>query len=136
VRAYSLDLRERVVAAVDAGVSQPQAAARFGVSLRTVERYLARRRATGSLAATEQRHGPEPKQRQQLHAWLPARLDAAADATLAEHVAAFAEAEAEGVEVSLAAMSRAIASLPAAAPGERTPTGRRRRPGRPLKQRP
>jgi Homeodomain-like domain len=41
VRAYSMDLRERVVAAVDAGMSQPQAAAVFGVSLRTVERYLA-----------------------------------------------------------------------------------------------
>jgi hypothetical protein len=56
-----------------------------------VERYLARRRSTGSLAATEQRHGPEPKQRQQrqqLHAWLPGRLEAAADATLDEHVTA------------------------------------------------
>src|SRR4028119_736456 len=52
VRAYSMDLRERVVAAVDAGLTQSQAAARFGVSLRTVERYLARRRATGSPAAT------------------------------------------------------------------------------------
>jgi transposase len=58
------------------------------VSVRTVERYLARRRSTGSLAATEQRHGPEPKQRQQLHAWLPGRLEAAADATLDEHVTA------------------------------------------------
>ncbi|HSU11835.1 MAG TPA: helix-turn-helix domain-containing protein, partial [Pseudonocardia sp.] len=77
-----MDLRERVVAAVDAGMTQAQAAARFGVSLRTVERYLARRRATGSLAATEQRHGPEPMVRRRLHAWLPARLDAAADATL------------------------------------------------------
>jgi transposase len=38
-----MDLRERVVAAVDAGLSQPEAAARFGVSLRTVKRYLARR---------------------------------------------------------------------------------------------
>src|SRR3954467_12281925 len=73
-----MDLRERVVAAVDAGMPQPQAAARFAVSLRTVERYLARRRATGSLAATEQRHGPEPTVRRQLHAWLPDRLDAAA----------------------------------------------------------
>src|SRR3954451_19607474 len=63
VRAYSMDLRERVVAAVDEGMSQSQAAERFGVSLRTVERYLARRRATGSLAATEQRHGREPRQR-------------------------------------------------------------------------
>src|SRR4051795_4732014 len=80
MRAYSMDLRERIVAAVDAGASQSQAAGRFGVSLRTVERYLARRRVTGSLAATEQRHGPEPRQRRQLQAWLPSRLDAAADA--------------------------------------------------------
>ena len=72
-----MDLRERVVAAVDAGMSQSQAAERFGVSLRTVERYLARRRATGSLAATgrppagqvplhgPQRH-PEPRRRLRL----------------------------------------------------------------------
>jgi transposase len=127
-----MDLRERVVAAVDAGMPQPRAATRFGVSLRTVERYLARRRATGSLAATEQRHGPAPKVRQRLQAWLPARLDAAADATLAEHAAAFVAAG--GQPVSLASMSRAIAGLPPA-PGEQlTPGGRRRRAGRPLKQ--
>src|SRR3954469_8428011 len=105
-----MDLRERVVAAVDAGMPQPQAAARFAVSLRTVERYLARRRATGSLAATEQRHGPEPKGRQRLQAWRPARLAVAGDAMLAEHVAAFVAAG--GEPVSLASMSRAIAGLP------------------------
>jgi transposase len=127
-----MDLRERIVAAVDAGLSQLQAAERFGVSLRTVERYLARRRVTGSLAATEQRHGREPKIRRQLQAWLPARLDAAADATLAEHVAAFLAAG--GPRVSLSAMSRAIAGLPPAPGEQRTPGGRRRRAGRPLKQ--
>jgi transposase len=132
MRAYSMDLRERVVAAVDAGMTQAQAAVRFGVSLRTVERYLARRRTTGSLAATEQRHGREPTVRQALQAWLPARLDAAADATLTEHVAAFVAAG--GQPVSLSAMSRAIAGLPPG-PGEQlTPSGRRRRAGRPLKQ--
>ena len=104
----------------------------FGVSLRTVERYLARRRATGGLAATEQRHGPEPTVRRQLQAWLPDRLAVAADGTLAEHVAAFAAEQ--GVVVSLASMSRAIAGLPPE-PGEQlTPGGRRRRAGRPLKQ--
>ena len=123
-----MDLRERVVAAVDAGMSQSQAAERFGVSLRTVERYVARRRATGSLAATEQRHGPEPRQRRQLQTWLAA----AADATLAEHVAAFVAAG--GQPVSLASMSRAIASLPPEPGMELTPGGRRRRAGRPLKQ--
>jgi transposase len=125
-----MDLRERVVAAVDAGMTQPQAAAVFGVSLRTVERYLARRRVTGSLAASEQRHGPAPKVRQQLLAWLPARLDAAADATLAEHAAAFLAAG--GPRVSLASMSRAIAGLPPAPGQALTPGGRRRRAGRPL----
>src|SRR3954451_17303429 len=99
-----MDLRERVVAAVDAGMTQLAAAERFGVSLRTVERYLARRRATGGLAATEQRHGREPRQRRQLPGWLPARLEAAADATLAEHAAAFRAAG--GQRVSLSAMSR------------------------------
>src|ERR671929_1667331 len=92
MRAYSMDLRERIVAAVDAGLTQAQAAERFGVSLRTVERYVARRRATGSLAATAQRHGPEPTVRRQLQAWLPDRLAAAADATPAEHLAAFVAA--------------------------------------------
>jgi transposase len=127
VRAYSMDLRERIVAAVDAGLTQSQAAARFGVSLRTVERYLARRRATGSLAATEQRHGPEPTVRRRLQAWLPGRLDAVADATLAEHVAAFLAAG--GQPVSLSAMSRAIAGLPPEPGAELTPGGRRRRGG-------
>ena len=127
-----MDLRERIVAAVDAGLPQAQVAERFGVSLRTVERYLSRRRRRGSLAATEQRHGREPRQRRQLQAWLPARLEAAADATLAEHAAAFLAAG--GQRVSLSAMSRAIAGLPPAPGAERTPGGRRRRAGRPLKQ--
>lgn len=128
----SMDLRERVVAAVDAGMTQQQAAERFAVSVRSVERYLARRRATGSLAPTVQRHGPPPVKRARLQAWLPTRLDAAADATLAEHAAAFAAEH--GVRVSLATMCRAIASLPPAPGAERTPGGRRRRAGRPLKQ--
>jgi transposase len=132
VRAYSMDLRERIVAAVDAGLTQSQAAERFGVWLRTVERYLARRQATGSLAATEQRHGPEPKVRRRRQAWLPGRLDAVADATRAEHVAAFAADG--GQPVSLSAMSRAIAGLPPEPGAEPTAGRRRRRRGRPLKQ--
>src|SRR3954467_14485090 len=132
MRAYSMDLRERIVAAVDAGLPQAQAAERFGVSLRSVGRYLSRRRRSGSLAATEQWHGREPKIRRQLQAWLPARLEAAADAPLAEHVAGCVAAG--GARVSLSAMSRAIAGLPPA-PGEQlTPGGRRGRGGRPLKQ--
>jgi transposase len=132
MRAYSMDLRERVVAAVDAGVKPSQAAARFDVSVRTVERYVARRRVTGSLAPTEQRHGPVPEKKDRVQAWLPARLQQAADATLAEHAAACTAAV--GGAVSLATMSRAIATLPVDDPGKAvTPSGRARRPGRPLK---
>ena len=127
-----MDLRERVVAAVDAGMRPAQAAARFDVSVRSVERYLARRRTTGSLAPSVQRHGPKPEKKARVQAWLAARLDAAADATLAEHVAAFVAAG--GQRVSLAAMSRAIAGLPPAPAEQLTPGGRRRRAGRPLKQ--
>src|SRR4051794_22923221 len=121
VRAYSMDLRERVVAAVDAGLPQSQAAERLGVSLRSVERYLARRRVTGSLAATEQRHGPEPTVRRQLQAWLPARLDAVADATLAGHVTGFVAAG--GGPGALAAMSRGVARPPPQPRAGPTPGG-------------
>src|ERR687885_124517 len=106
MRAYSMDLRERVVAAVDRGLTQEQAGAPFGVSVNPVARSLARRRTTGSLAPTTYRHGPVPEKKQRLPAWLPARLAGGADATLAEHAAAFAAEE--GLVVSLATMSRAI----------------------------
>ena len=133
MRAYSMDLRERVVAAVDSGMTQDRAAATFGVSVNTIGRYLVRRRDTGSLAPSVQRHGPKPEKRRRLQAWLPARLQQAADATLAEHAAAFTAEH--GVVVSLATMSRAITTLPADDPAQaRTPSGRRRRPGRSLKQ--
>src|SRR3954447_10952803 len=125
MRAYSMDLRERVVAAVDRGMTQEQAATIFGVSVNTVGRYLARRRDTGSLAPTAHRHGPVPEKKARVQAWLPARLDAAADATLAEQT---------GVVVSTATMSRAITTRPADDPAQAlTPRGRRRGPGRPLK---
>ncbi len=54
----------------------------------------------GELSLTVQRHGPAPEKKQRLQAWLPGRLAAAADATLAEHAAAFATEQ--GLVVSLA----------------------------------
>lgn len=49
VRPYSLDLRERVVAAVEAGESRRSAARRFGVSESTAVKRLQRMQATGSV---------------------------------------------------------------------------------------
>lgn len=51
VRAYSLDLRERVVAAVLAGQSCRPIAKTFGVSVASVVRWAQRFRATGNVAA-------------------------------------------------------------------------------------
>jgi transposase len=49
--AYSMDLRERVVRAVDAGEgTQEQIATRFSVSARWIRSLLSRRAATGSIA--------------------------------------------------------------------------------------
>src|SRR3954471_22044331 len=131
--ALSMDLRQRVVAAAGGGVTEQRGAGGSGVPGGAGERRVARRRRTGSLAPTVQRHGPPPLKRAGLHAWLPARLEGAADATLAEHAAAVTTAT--DMTVALATMSRAISRLPAEAAGAGlTPRGRRRRAGRPLKQ--
>ena len=45
----SMDLRSRLLAAVDAGMSCRSAAARFGVAPSTAIRWQAQRRATGTL---------------------------------------------------------------------------------------
>jgi transposase len=52
MRAYSIDLRQRVVAAYDAGQgTQEQLAARFAVSTSWVRKLLRQRRDTGSIEA-------------------------------------------------------------------------------------
>ena len=52
--AYSLDLRERVVASVEVdGLSRNQAAARFGVAISTAVLWVRRFRQTGSLAPSQ-----------------------------------------------------------------------------------
>ena len=45
----SVDLRERVVAAVDSGMSRRKAAERFGVSISSAIRWTAQRRRTGDV---------------------------------------------------------------------------------------
>lgn len=49
VRPLSMDLRSRLLAAVDSGLSCRAAAARFGVAPSTVIRWQAQRRETGAL---------------------------------------------------------------------------------------
>jgi putative transposase len=62
MRAYSLDLRTRIVEAVDKQVgAQGEIAARFGVSRSTGKELLGRRRETGTLAPKPQGGGNRPK---------------------------------------------------------------------------
>jgi transposase len=53
-RAYSIDLRERVVAAVETGgLSCHRAAAQFGIGVSTAIRWVERLRSTGSVAPSK-----------------------------------------------------------------------------------
>ncbi len=80
-RAYSLDLRERVVAAVLAGASCREAAATFDVGVASVVRWAQRFRATGS-AAAKPVGGRRPRSLATEREWLLARLEAVPDLTL------------------------------------------------------
>jgi transposase len=53
-RPYSLDLRERVAAAIEGGASTAEAAARFSIGKATAGAWMRLKRATGSLAPPKQ----------------------------------------------------------------------------------
>ncbi len=59
--AYSLDLRERVLSACDAGTLTKDVAARFSVSRSWVRRLKQRRRETGEIGPRKGKTGPKPK---------------------------------------------------------------------------
>ncbi len=60
MKAYSLDLRERVLAARQAGATQGAVATQFSVSVSFVAKLERRYRTNGSLAALPAGHGPAP----------------------------------------------------------------------------
>jgi transposase len=60
-RCYSLDLRERVVEAIDVGLSARAAAARFSVAPSTAINWYRRWRETGSLSPAPQGQPPGSK---------------------------------------------------------------------------
>ncbi len=108
MKAYSEDLRERVVGAVASGTPRKAVAATFAVSVPTIERWLRLKRETGGLAPKPVA-GPAAVKTEALMAALPERLAERADATLAEQCAWWREAS--GVRVSTATMSRALTRL-------------------------
>ena len=90
-RPYSIDLRERAVAAVEkGGMSRRRAAAQFGVGINTVITWVRRFRETGSVAPGKM-GGHKPKAIAGAHRiWLLQRIDGK-DFTIRGLVAEFAE---------------------------------------------
>jgi transposase len=105
MRAYSTDLRERIVRVVAEGRPMREAARRFGVSVSAVKRYVVRQEETGTLERSPIPGGPRKIGREQ-DAILLARLEAEPDATVLEHCAWWAEHQ--GQQLSEATMWRAM----------------------------
>ena len=110
MKAYSLDLRQRIVAAAQSGdYSQDEVAQRFDVSQKSVSNYLRREQATGSCAPSAARRGPAPRLQEQAHALLREHLATHNDATL-EELCRLVEKEC-GVRVSSSVMCRTLQAL-------------------------
>jgi transposase len=82
-KAYSQDLRERVLASADEGTAVGQIAKLLRVSISYVSKVLSRRRDTGETAARPQRCHVTPKLAD-LHPVIRDQIAARPDATLAE----------------------------------------------------
>jgi transposase len=108
MKAYSEDLRIRVLAALDGGISTAQAARTFQVSVSSIRRWRAQQAALGHLQPKRspgrpRKIGPRTETR------LRTQLSATPDATVPEHVSAWAREQ--GTALSRWTMSRAIARL-------------------------
>lgn len=104
MRAYSADLRERVLADCDAGTPSAEVAAKYRVSSSWVRRLKQRRRETGATAPRPQRHGPPPKWAAHAEA-IAASVREAPDATLEEHRRRL------GLDLGVSTLWRAIDAL-------------------------
>lgn len=107
-RAYSLDLRERLLQARDAGLAPVAIERTFGISTRTQRRWVPQHAQSGSVAPRTSPGrpltiGPDD------HPALRAQVAAHPDATLAEHCDQWAADT--GVRVSPATMCRLLARL-------------------------
>jgi transposase len=103
-RPYSLDLRQRVVAAVASGESCRTVAATFKVSVASVVKWSQRYRATGS-AAAKRMGGNRPPTLAREREWLLRRLAAVPDLTLRALVIELGE---RGVVTSYGSVWRAV----------------------------
>ena len=131
-RAYSQDLRERVMAAVESGSGAYAVASIFRVSVSYIYKALGRRRSTGETSARPWAGGPKPKLAAHDEA-VRARVLSEPDATLAE-LQAWLIAE-RGVKVCVGCLWKRLRRLGltlkksrSAPPSRTAPTSPRRAP--------
>ncbi|MDG3002427.1 IS630 transposase-related protein [Paludisphaera mucosa] len=106
MKAYSTDLRERVVAACDAGdATREQVAARFSVSVAWIRKLIRQRRETGSIAPKPRGGGRAPAFDADAALRLREAVRADDDATLQQL------ARAAGVACCSSAVHRALVRL-------------------------
>jgi transposase len=101
--ALSMDLRVRVLAAIDEGSSCRAAAARFGVAPSTAIRWFGQRRATGAVAPKRQGGDMRSRRIEERAADILAIWEARKDISLEELRLALAET---GLAVSVAGLHR------------------------------
>lgn len=116
MRAYSMDLRVRVLEAAEAGETTAELAERFAVSTAWVRRLRQRHRASGEIAPRKAKDPRIPKLRDH-HPRIREVLAATPDLTLAEL------RDESNVAVALSTLWAAVRGLGL--------TVKRRRPGRP-----
>jgi transposase len=134
MRAYSTDLRERIVRVVAEGQPLREAARRFGVRVSAVKRSVVRQQETGSLERTPIPGGPRKIKREQ-EVILFARLEAAPEATVVEHCAWWEEHQGQALArgdavaghppAGLDAYKKSLAAVPCATSRRAPPGGRR-----------
>ncbi len=105
MKAYSEDLRAKILDAVDRGLPKSEAARTFGMSRTSVKRYAAARREGRSLAP-KKHPGSRPKLDEGTMKLLEADVEERAAATLKDR-RRFLE-EAAGVSVSESTLSRQL----------------------------
>jgi transposase len=108
MKAYSQDLRERVLRAVDDGYPRAEIVQMFGISLSTLKRYVKQRRDEGHVQP-KAIPGRPPKKRAHVEANILPQLQTHNDATLEQHCAMWEQTHGECV--SRWTMSRAIKRL-------------------------
>jgi transposase len=109
MKPYSVDLRQRIVAAVSSGMSRSEIVRTFQVSAATVRRYLKQQRETGDLAPRAHTGGRQAQIGPEQYPALQELIAASPDATLAQTCSEWQQRT--GVLLSQATMSRALAQI-------------------------